>query len=203
MEIANIVSETKINVGPEFNVVSSVDEIIFKNLPTLIIGYNTICDLYGVEKINVLKRNVTDKIFWTFKRNVKRNLYESDLEDFIRFSYNIYIDKISYVDLDVIQFSPQKLLKITRKILNLTNAISYKSEIGVIYIYSENIIFGVDLNTLKYVGLDIEKIENKIKEKSVVFLTGKEILIEYSNHLGRLENDLKYLPFLYSINPYD
>jgi len=203
MEIANIVSETKINIGPEFNVVSLEDEIIFKNLPTLIIGYETVCDLYGKENINVLKRKINENIFWTFKRNVKRILYDPDIEDFIRHSYKTYVDRISYIDVDVIQFPTKKLIKITKKILELTDIISYKTDNNIIYLYSKNIIFGVDLNILKYVGFNIEKIERKIKEKSMVFLTGKEILIEYSNHLERLENDLKYLPFLYSINPYD
>jgi hypothetical protein len=203
MEIANIVCKDVINIGPEFNVVESVDDIVYTNLPTLIIGYETVVDLYGVDNINVLKRNINKKTFWTFRRNVERKVYEPDLEDFMRYSYKKAIENINFVDLDVIQFNKQKLYKIVKKILSLKDPISYKSANNVIYIYSENLIFGVDLNLLSFVGFDIEKAENKIKEKSLVFLEGNEILIEYNNYLERLNYDYKYVPFLYSINPHD
>jgi len=203
MEIANIVSSKKINVGPEFNVVENVDEIVFKDLPTLIIGFDEICDLYGEENVNVLKRNVSKSIFWTFNRNVKRQLYDTDLESFIRHSYKKATSKLNYVDLDLIQFSSGKILKIIRKLLTLNNVISYESKNSVIYIYSNNIIFGIDLNLVEYIGFDVDKVRKKVKDKSIVFLEGEEILIEYQNHLERLDNDIKLIPFLYSINPYE
>lgn len=203
MEIANIVSSKKINVGPEFNVVSNIDDIIFKDLPTLIIGYDEVCDLYGEENINVLKRDLGNDMFWTYKRTTKRVLYDRHLEAFIRYSYQKYTSKLSYVDLDLIQFSKSKLIKIVRKLLTLKDCITYESENSVIYIYSNPFIFGIDLNIVKYVGLDVEKVRQKIKDKSVVFMEGEEILIEYKNYLERLENDIKLIPFLYSINPYE
>jgi len=203
MEIANIVCSDAINVGPEFNVVESSSDIIYTNLPTLIIGYEAIVAMCGSENINILKRNINKKTFWTFKRNVERSVYQRDLEDFMRYSYKKAVENISYVDLDVIQFNYRKLYKITKEILKLKDPISYKSINNVIYIYSNNLIFGVDLNLLRFAGVDVEKIENKIIKKSLVFLEGSEILIEYNNHLERLNYDYKYLPFLYSINPHD
>ena len=203
MEIANIVCLDKLNIGPEFNVVKSVDDIIYNNLPTLIVGYEMAIGLYGVDNINVLKRNVNNKIFWTFRRTVERKIYEPDLEDFMRHAYKKAIEKINYVDLDVIQFKPKKLYKITKKLLQLKNLISYKNDNDVIYVYSDNLIFGIDLKLLNYVGINTEKVEKKIIEKSKVFLVGNEILIEYNNHLERLNHDYKYVPFLYSINPHD
>jgi hypothetical protein len=203
MEIANIVCKDVINVGPEFNVVETVDDIVYSNLPTLIIGYETVVDIYGSDNVNVLKRNINKKLFWTFRRTIERKIYEPDLEDFIRYSYKKAIENINYIDLDVIQFNKRKLYKIVKKILQLKNVISYKTDNNVIYIYSSNLIFGVDLNLLEFVGFDVEKAENKIIEKSEVFLKGTEILIEYNNHLDRLNYDFKYVPFLYSINPHD
>jgi hypothetical protein len=203
MEIANIVCTDVINVGPEFNVVKTVDDIIYTNLPTLIIGYETAVDLYGIDNINVLKRNLNKNIFWTFRRTVERKIYEPDLEDFMRHSYKKAIENINFVDLDVIQFDKSKIYKIVKKILKLKDPISYKNENNVIYIYSGNLIFGVDLNLLAFVGFDSTKAEKKIIEKSKVFLEGSEILIEYNNHLERLNYDYKYVPFLYSINPHE
>lgn len=201
MEIANIVAEQEINVGPEFNVVKSMDEIIFKDLPTLIIGYELSCLFFEKDLINVLNKKINKDTFWTFNRIVKRDVYSNDLENFIRYSYKKYLEKINYVDLDLIQNSNKKNIKIIRKIYELDNIITYKSINNVFYLYSNNIIFGIDLNLVEFVGINPEKAKNKIIEKSKVFLEGEEILIEYNNHLERLNHDIKYVPFLFSIKP--
>lgn len=203
MEIANIVSYDSINIGPEFNVVQSMDDIVYNDLPTILIGHDLALANFNKDSINILNKQINKNTFWTLKRNVKRDVYSNDLESFIRFSYKNFINKINYVDLDFIQYSPKKLMKIVRKLYKLNNVISYKSNNNVIYIYSENLIFGIDLNTVKYLGMDVKKIETKIIEKSSVFLQGNEILIEYNNHLERLDKQIKYIPVLYSINPHE
>ena len=133
MEIANIVSTSKINVGPEFNVVENMDEIVFTDLPTLIIGYDTVCDMYGEDNLNVMNRKISKELFWTFKRNEKRQICDIDIEDFIRYSYKKYTKNINYVDLDPIQDNPIKIKRIVKKLLSLNNPISYETENNVIY----------------------------------------------------------------------
>jgi len=201
MEIANIVSERKIDIGPEFNIVESLDDVIFKDLPTLIVGYELTLSYFEKDLVNILNKQIDKNTFWTLKKNVKRDVYTNDLEDFIRYSYKKSTDKINYVDLDFLQYSKKKLYKIVRKIYNLDKVISYKSENNVMYIYGSDLIFGVDLNLANFVGLDSDKIKSKIIEKSLVFIEGEEILIEYNNQLERINNEIKYIPFLYSINP--
>lgn len=203
MIIANIVSKDKINVGSEFDVVPTIDDIKFVNLPTLVIGYGVVCDFYGIEKVNVLNRTIVNNIFWTFDKNVKRGLYNSDIEDFIRYSYKKYVEDFTIVDLNLIQYSRRLIINIVRKLLSFKDAITYESENGVVYIYSEKIVIIVDLNIVEYVGFDIVKIREKIKEKSLVFLSGNEILIEYNSYMERLDNDIKLIPFLYSMIPHD
>jgi len=200
--IANIVSENKINVGPEFNIVTNIGDVI-DGLPTLIVGYEPICELYGSDNITVLDRKISDNIFWTFKKNEKRNTYSSDLEDFIRYSYKKVVKDIKIVDFNPIQYSKKKNLNIFKKLLTVTDGISYESEKGVIYIYSNKIIFIIDLNLLEYADFDVIKIKKKIKDRSIVFLEGKEVLIEYNDYLERLDYDMKVLPFLYYIAPHD
>lgn len=80
----------------------------------------------------------------------------------------------------------------------MTNIISFVYN-DMIYIYGDNFIFGVDLKLMKYIGLNIDKIKTKIKDKSVVFLDNNEILIEYKNYIEELGLQVKYLPFLYYI----
>lgn len=203
MEIANIVSNDSINVGPEFNIVKSMDEIIYKDLPTLIVGHDLALSYFLRDSINILNKQINKNTFWTLKRNVKRDVYSSDLESFIRFSYKNFLNKINYVDIDFIQFSEAKMEKVKKKLWSLKNVISYKSNNNVIYVYGEGLIFGLDLNVAEYIGLNSEKIESKIFKKSSVFLHGDEILIEYNNHLERLNHEIKYIPVLYSINSHE
>jgi hypothetical protein len=201
MTIANIVSNDSINIGPEFNVVKSSSDISDNNLPILYVGYELSQHNLPHIELNVLNKKVDNKTFWTFRRNEKRDVYSIDLENFIRFSYKNYMLNISYIDVDFIQYSNSKMDKVKKKLWSLNNVISYKSNNNVIYVYADNLIFGLDLNIAQYIGHSVQKIEEKIIKKSSTFLQGKEILIEYNNHLERLNYDVKYIPVLYSINP--
>jgi hypothetical protein len=49
-------------------------------------------------------------------------------------------------------------------------------------------------------GYNVDSFLKKIKNLSKVFLDNDEILIEYKNKLGMLEDEVKYVPLLYSIN---
>ena len=69
----------------------------------------------------------------------------------------------------------------------------------MLYMHCDEIIFGLDLKLLKFVGLNEDRVKNKIKEKSSVFLRDKEILIEYKNTIENIDGKIRYIPYLYSI----
>jgi len=69
----------------------------------------------------------------------------------------------------------------------------------MIYIYGENLIFGLDLNLLNYMKMNTTKIKNRIKTISNVFLDNDNIFIEYKKNVGRLGNQVRYIPYFYSI----
>jgi hypothetical protein len=69
----------------------------------------------------------------------------------------------------------------------------------MLYVYSDNYIFGIDLKLLKYMGLNVDKIKYKIIKLSSVFLSYSTIFIEYKNIIEDLENQVRFLPFLYSV----
>ena len=58
MKIGNIVSNTDLNVGNEFNVVDSLDNII-KGIPTLIVGYSIVKEIFG-DELDFIKRKIED-----------------------------------------------------------------------------------------------------------------------------------------------
>ena len=195
MILANIVSDTKINVSQDFKVVDSLNDIL-EGLPTLIVGYERVNKLYP--DFDITTNKINDKTYWTFKKNEKRDKYEEDLRWFIKKVYSDLINNLSYVFVDPLQYRNKTLIKIIKKILSSNNIISYLHD-EMVYIYTDNIIFGVDLKLFKFLGFNIDKIKNKIKSISTVFLVKDEILIEYKNIISFFDNKIRYLPYLYFI----
>jgi hypothetical protein len=195
MKFANIVSTTQINVTDDFNVVQSMDEIIH-GLPTLIIGFDLTDKLYPNYDVGEIK--VTDNIYWTTKKTENRDKHNIELEWFKFFVYLQMVKDINYIFVDPIQYKKKSLLKILRKIYFSSNKITYE-HFDMLYIYSDNYIFGIDLKLLKYMGLNVDKIKYKIIKLSSVFLSYSTIFIEYKNIIEDLENQVRFLPFLYSV----
>ena len=195
MKIANIVSHQKVNVSQEFNVVESMDDIIH-GLPTLILGFDYVNKHYP--DFDVMDRKLSENLYWTVKRTEKRDKYEEDLSWFVTKVLTDLISEISYVFVDPIQYNTRTIRKVIRKFHSMENKITYQNG-KMLYIYAEKIIFGVDLKLLKYIGLDYKKIKEKIIRKSSVFLTNDKILIEYKNTVAELDNQVRYIPYLFSI----
>jgi len=195
MKFANIVSTTQINVPQDFNVVQSMDEIIH-GLPTLIIGFDLTDKLFPNYDVGNIK--VTDNVYWTTKKTESRDKHNIELEWFKHFAYHELIKDINYIFVDPIQYKKKSLLKILKKIYTIPNKITYQHN-DMIYIYSDKFIFGVDLKLIKYIGLDISKIKRKIINVSSVFLEGADIFIEYKYIIDDMENQVRFLPYLYSI----
>ena len=195
MKVGNIVSQNKVKVSDDFNVVKSMDEIIH-GLPTLIVGYDYVNKNYP--DFDITSNSLDIDIYWTFKRTERRDKYEEDLSLFVSISYNKLVQNIDYIFIDPIQYSKKKMYKILRKLYSLKNKISYLNN-NMIYIYSENLIFGIDLKLASFTGSDSTKIKNKIKEISSVFLDDDKILIEYRKNVGLLSDKVRYVPFLFSL----
>jgi hypothetical protein len=195
MKIANIVSNNNISISEEFNVVESIDDIIY-GLPTLIVGFDYVNKHYP--DFNILDKQLEPNLYWTVKKTERRDKHVEDLTWFINKVYNDLTKDIKYVFIDPLQYNSKSLYKIVRKLYSIEKLITLLND-DMVYIYGENFIFGVDLKLMKYIGYDKIKLINKIKKISSVFLDEKNTIIEYKNHLNNLGYEIKYLPFLYSI----
>lgn len=195
MKLGNIVFAGK-NVFPEeVNSVDSLDDII-QGLPTLIVGYTYVDKHYP--DFDIFNKELAPNLYWTFKRNEKRDNFEEDVRWFIR---KIFLEKakdVKYVFVDPLQLKRRSLVKVIRKIYSLKNPIAYSND-KMAYIFGEDLIFGIDLRLLKYMGFDIDKIKGKIKKLTTIFLEGSDILIEYKKNLEFFDNQIRYIPFLYTL----
>jgi len=193
--VGNIVSVNNIDVSDDFNVVSSMDDIIH-GLPTLIVGYDIINKLYP--DFDILDIKVGTDLYWTFKRIENRDKFNEDLDWFITKVYDDLVKGISYLFIDPILLKKESLIKIIRKIHSLKNIISYLHK-DMIYLYGDKIVFGIDLRLLRFLGMGVEKLKSKITLISTDFLEDDEIFIEYKNIVETLGDKVRYIPYLYSI----
>jgi hypothetical protein len=195
MKFANIVTKTEINISSDFNVVESMDEIIH-GLPTLIIGFDLTDKIFPNYDVGNVK--VAENVYWTTKRTESRDKHNIEFEWFKQFAYYEQIKNVNYIFVDPIQYGKKSLIKILKKIHTSPNKITYEHE-NMLYIYSDKIIFGVDFKLIKYMGLNVDKIKNKIINVSSVFLRDSDIFIEYKSIIHDLDNQVRFIPYLYFI----
>lgn len=195
MFIGNIVTTSIIKPHDKFNVVDSLDKII-ESLPTLIIGWDLVKQINP--NADYLDRRLSDNIKWTFTLTEKRNLYEEDLYYFIEECHNNLISKVTYKYIDFILTNDDDLADIFKNIKNSKKNIAFKYD-NMVYIYSSNNLFGIDLNIIDFVGRNSDKLIDYLKTFINVFLVDSNILIEYKGYMDALNNQVKYIPYLYSI----
>jgi len=198
MKIGNIVTEVESDYGVEFNTVTDFTQIDI-NLPTLIVGHKMVSEIFCGTQLDFTER-VVNGIFWTFTKQEYKKYHITDVYDFKEFCYNKIISETDYIFVDPIHLKMGHIKRIINKLQEYNNAVTYMSENGMVYIYVSNLIFGIDTNQLEYIGIKTDKLINRIKSISSVFLGGSDILIEYNEGLSLLNEQKKYVPLLYSIS---
>lgn len=199
MYVANIVTKNNLNIDKYFNVVESLDEIT-QGLPTLIIGWDMVKAINP--NVDFIDKKLSDDVFWTFKKTERRDIFEEDLYNFIHYSYNLLIKNVNYKFIDLILLSELELKNTFKILKKSTKLIGYKYN-NMLYLYTDNTIYGFDLKLLTYLDLDVDKTFEKIKSYCLVFLDHNDILIECKDIIEMLNNEVKYIPYLYSIEHYE
>lgn len=194
MNIGNIVTKTKLNVD-NFNVCDDL-ESINKGLPTLIIGRKLSKELLG-EGISIIHKNISNNLFWTFDQTERKSDFESDFEQFKEYCFDKFGENIPYVFLDILYGSKRVNYRIIKKILSLSSPVIYFTENGMVYIYSENIIFGIDLNVLEYFENKKDKIISRIKRINDITLVDHTIFNKCKDLIYKLKNKNRYVPYIY------
>lgn len=194
--IGNIVSNKIIEFDPRIKTVGTIDEII-DGLPTLIIGWDIAKNLFP-DDFDILTNKLRPNFYWTYTLIEKRTAYEIGVDNFIEYCYTNIISDLKYVFIDPVQFKLSSIKKTIRKIQSIESPISYLHK-DFIYIYGDNIIFGIDLVLCEFFfDIKKEKLKSKIKSISNGLLLDETILIEYKDYLGRI-NSPKFIPYLYYI----
>jgi len=199
MLIGNIITSTKIN-DTNFKISEELDSID-DLLPTIIIGWKKTKEKYG-DDVSILHKKIKDNLYWTFSPTERKVDYEKDIILFKELCYNNVGKNIHYVYLDILHGKLHTIKKIIKKIYSLKTPISYISKTNMLYIFDENIIFGVDLNITELIGINKDKIIDRVTRFSNSILIGNEIFNKCKEYIKKLDNREKLLPYIYKNGEY-
>lgn len=168
MAIANIITNGATqfdNVGL-FNI--SEDKILDINIPTLIIGWGLVKSIFG-DKASILDKTIDKNICWTFSKFEKREDYEVDIINFVNKIISDKINTLNYRPINVFNITYNKIKDILKFLSSDIKKICYISFNKHIYFYSEEIIYGLSIEDLNYIGINKNKIFNKCRNMSIIY----------------------------------
>jgi hypothetical protein len=174
--------------------IGSIDNFI----PTLIIGKKKAEEIYGKENIKVLDKKITNNVSWTFDKVERRNEYERDLKAFndsliktikknIKYEFfNIYIEPISRIKKLISFIKSPKI-----KYIYIFN--------DHIYMYYKNIVYGISLSDIQYLGINKNRILRLLNSNS------SNIIVENNDFLTKkmrqiIKEDKILIPYLYFLS---
>ena len=162
--VANIITNSnKIDFEFKYNKCKSLEEIDV-SLPTLIIGYNN-AKRY-IKNFNILNKAYPEqKIWWTFLKTEKRVDYDDDILKFNEIVINEHVKDINYSLIDVININLSEIKKIIKYFLlddDIKLVYNYLNRFLFIYSKKYKTVWGISLVTLRFCGINSNKILNKI-----------------------------------------
>ena len=196
MYIGNIITSSKIE-DENFKVCRKL-ETIDDSLPTLIVGWEKTKEIYG-DKVSILHKKIDDKTQWTFSTKERKVDYDKDIESYMSNCYSNIGKDINYIYVDVIHDSKKKIKKIIRKIYSLKNPKVYNHLNRMIYIYGDNIVFGVDIEVLNYIGIDYKKVLDKLSKISNCLFIDEKIFNIYKSIINKINGKVRLIPYIYEL----
>lgn len=198
MNIGRIITKNKNIDTLDFVDVTSDISSIDNFIPTLIIGKKQAEEIYGKDKVKVLDKKITSNVSWTFDKTERRNEYERDLKLFndsliktvrknVKYEFfNIYIEPLSRIKKLILFIKSNKT-----KYIYIFN--------GLIYLYYNNVVYGISLNDIEYLGVKKNKIINLLKSNPF------NIIIEDNNFLSKkmkqiIKEDKTLIPYFYFLS---
>ena len=166
--IANIITNSnKIDFEFNYNKCKSMEEID-KSLPTLIIGLNNAKNY--INNFDILKKEYPEQnLWWTFTKSEKRAIYDIDIVKFNSSVINHLIKQVTYSLIDIVNLTLNDKKKLYKYLLSNDDKMIYNHFNKFLFIYSKKYkkIWGLSLSTLRYFGVNTNKLLSKLyKNKS-------------------------------------
>ncbi len=202
--IANIITSKNNEEHPFrcsfINYIHSMDEMQ-PNIPTLIIGWEFANEIVNknIFNLNILDKNPSEHIYWTFAKREKRIEYEQDLLSFIGVILKYIKQHNEYTYYNILASSYTK----NKQLIKFIRSKSYIKYFYIdndrmIYVFFNNRIIGTSFDDLSYIGITKNKILHIIKGCNNNLLLND---FKCDNFIKNLTKDDKYLlPYIYFLS---
>lgn len=192
--IANIITKSRLDVGEYINVTKDITKVDL-TIPTLIIGWAMVKEIYP--NADILNKQISETIYWTYSNREKRQEYEPDLAKFIKNAFSRLETSIKYTFFNVLT-NPLSRNKCLLKYINspITKIVYITDK--HIFIYDSKQVTGVSLSDLEFYGFERERIIDILKRNSYNRLVFSDSFLNFKIKRSIGDNG-KIVPFLYSI----
>ena len=192
--IANIITKSRLDVGEYINVTKDITKVDL-TIPTLIIGWAMVKEIYP--NADILNKQISETVYWTYSNREKRQEYEPDLAKFIKNAFSRLETSIKYTFFNVLT-NPLSRNKCLLKYINspITKIVYITDK--HIFIYDSKQVTGVSLSDLEFYGFERERIINILKRNSYNRLVFSDSFLNFKIKRSIGDNG-KIVPFLYSI----
>lgn len=192
--IANIITKSRLDVGEYINVTKDITKVDL-TIPTLIIGWAMVKEIYP--NADILNKQISETVYWTYSNREKRQEYEPDLAKFIKNAFSRLETSIKYTFFNVLT-NPLSRNKCLLKYINspITKIVYITDK--HIFIYDSKQVTGVSLSDLEFYGFERERIIDILKRNSYNRLVFSDSFLNFKIKRSIGDNG-KIVPFLYSI----
>lgn len=190
--IANILTNSKLDVSSFFHITSNFEEID-KTLPTLIIGWGEVKKLFPEQ--NILKNEIEENLYWTFSKREKRYKYEQDLENFIKKVTDNINNKINYHFFNYLLANTNKRVSFINYINKGFCSIYYNSRFLYIYCIKDEITLGISLKDLNYIGINSKDFINSLLNQNNNIICDNLKCID-NNSFNLIKDNVKIIAYL-------
>ena len=195
MYIGRIITKAKNLETVDFVDITQQLDITDKTTPTLIIGKQNAEKIYGKENVHVLDKKIEDNVYWTFGKLERRNDFERDLLSFNKMLVKKLFKSVQYEYFNVYTSGYSDIKALLTKIDRNKGNVCYVSDRDL-YLLIEKSVYGISFRDLNYIGVDKEKVINRIKRNR----SNKIITNDYfiSKNMKKYINNATFMvPYIY------
>jgi hypothetical protein len=181
-----------------FDIMTSKVEEELLTLPTLIIGWDKVQNLFPEQNKTISK--IDDNLYWTYSSSENLTKFKSDIKSFLEFSIKKFFNK-KLITFDYIIDGELKTF-IANNINPKIRSYIYFHK-NACYIHNENETYAISLSSLEFSGKDIKKIMTSLINKIECTIFSYQNITNYTyideiRDVMTLENmfwskDLKYI----------
>lgn len=195
--LANVLSDSKafFKGNVLYNVVKTKEELI-PNIPTLIVGWDKVKELYP--DASILDWKINDLTYWTYGRRVKRDKFEEDVDKFKKLVFDKVSKEVKY-DFFSVLTSTKEEKKVVFDFIKSDGEKYVLLKQNMLYIYSKvsDRTIGINLADIEYEGGNKSKLLSNIFNNPNITVVKEQDYI--SSDTRELINNKKYIiPYLSS-----